>query len=152
MDVMHATATSLMAQIHYRLSKMDSAIAMIKGVLPTLRQNSNVWFVGEAYMTLAKCYLKRESVDLAIKHLDKSHTYFMQCQDLVRLREVYYLQSRIHDTRKDHDKRDETSERFLDVSQQLAKGTLPAGLGDVTNRTYLEQLAKRQVHSELPTF
>jgi len=147
MDVMHAMATSLMAQIHYRMSQMDSAIAMIKGVLPTLRQNSNVRFVGEAHMTLAKCYLKRELVDLAMKNLDKSQTYFLECQDLVRLREVYYLQSRLYDTKKDYEKRDKTSKRFVDVSQQLAKGTLPAGLGDVTNPKYLEQLARRQVHS-----
>lgn len=147
MDVMHAIATSLMAQIHYRMSQMDSAIAMIKGVLPTLRQNSNVWFVGEAHMTLAKCYLKRELVDLAMENLDKSQTYFLECQDLVRLREVYYLQSRLYDTKKDYEKRDKTSKRFVDVSQQLAKGTLPAGLGDVTNPKYLEKLSRRQVHS-----
>jgi hypothetical protein len=82
-DVLHTTATSLMAQIHYQMSKMDRAIAMINGVLPTLRQNSNVWFVGKAHMTLAKCYLKHQSADLAMNNLDKSQTYFLECQDLV---------------------------------------------------------------------
>ena len=146
MDVIHATATSIMAQIHYRMSKTDSAIAMLKGVLPTLRQNGNAWFVGEAYLTLAKCYLQRESADLALENLAKSGNYFMECQDLVRLREVYYLQARLHNTKRDLQQREETCKLFVDVSRQLAKGTLPAGLGDISDREYLEQLARRQVH------
>jgi tetratricopeptide (TPR) repeat protein len=146
MDVMHATATSLMAIIHYRLAKTHSAIAMLKGVLPTLRQNGNAWFVGEAYLTLAKCYLKREAANSAMEHLEKSQRYFMECQDLVRLRDVYYLQSRLYNKMKVLDKRDECATLFVDVSRQLAKGTLPEGLGEISNEEYMKDMVRRQVH------
>ncbi|KAI2506648.1 Anaphase-promoting complex subunit 5 [Fragilaria crotonensis] len=146
MDVMHATATSLMAIIHYRLSKTQNAIAMLKGVLPTLRQNGNAWFVGEAYLTLAKCYLMREAASMAMEHLDKSQRYFMECQDLVRLRDVYYLQSRLYNKLKVVHKRDECASRFVDVSRQLVKGALPVGLGDISNEEYMKDMIRRQVH------
>ena len=146
MDVMHATAMSLLAIIHYRLSNTESAIAMIKGVLPKLRQNVNVWFVGEAHLTLAKCYLKRNAGGMAMGNLEKSNHYFLECQDVVRLQEVYYLQARLYDAQKNFVSRDEKSKLFVEVSRQLAKGSLPVGLGDISSTIHLQQMARRQVH------
>lgn len=147
MDVMHATAASILAQIHYRMGEMDTAIAMLKGILPTLRQNGNVWFVGEAYLTLAKCYLEGESNSLSMENLSRAADNFSDCQDLVRLREVYYLQARLHNVNGDLEQREESSKMFVDVTRQLARGTLATGLGEIQDPDYLEKLAQRQVHS-----
>jgi tetratricopeptide (TPR) repeat protein len=148
MDVWHATATSIMAQVHYRMTKSNVAIAMIKGVLPTLLQHADdVWFVGEAYLTLTKCFMKREQVDEAMDALNKSCRYFLECQDFVRLREVYFWQARLYDLKNDVPQRDESSQRFVDVSQQMAKGTLRTGLGEIEDPSYMERMARRQVHS-----
>mmetsp|Transcript_1426 Transcript_1426/g.1915 ORF Transcript_1426/g.1915 Transcript_1426/m.1915 type:complete len:722 (+) Transcript_1426:77-2242(+) len=154
MDSMHATATSIMAQIHFRMADLDTCISMLKGTLPTLHQNANVWFVGEAYLILAKSYLKREQgttlsrscCDLVLLHLDKSCDHFSQCQDFVRLKEVYYWQARIYDHVKDLNQRDEAAERFVDISRQLAKGALNTGLGEVNDLNYLRHLARRKIH------
>lgn len=148
MDIWHATATSIMAQVHYRMTKSDSAIAMIKGVLPTLRQHAHdIWFIGEAYLTLGKCFMKREDmVHEATDALDKSKYYFLECQDFERLREVYFWQARLYNLKKDVNQREEASRYFIDVSRQLAKGTLRTGLGEIEDPVYIEHLAKRQVH------
>jgi tetratricopeptide (TPR) repeat protein len=148
MDAWHATATSIMAQVYYRMTKNNIAIAMIKGVLPTLRQHAdNVWFVGEAYFTLTKCFMKREQVNEAMEALHKSCRYFLECQDFVRLREVYFWQARLYDLKNDVQQRDEASQRFVDVSQQMTKGSLRTGLGEIENPAYMERMARRRVHS-----
>jgi tetratricopeptide (TPR) repeat protein len=147
MDVLYATAQSIMAQIHYRMSSTNRAIAMLKGCMPTLHQNGHVWFVGEAYLTLAKCYLKNESLELALGSLNKSGDFFTQCQDFVRLREVYYLKANIYNTMDDIDQREEMSARFVDISRQLAKGTVPSGLGQIEDHDFLDHMTKRQVHA-----
>jgi tetratricopeptide (TPR) repeat protein len=148
MDVIHAIAISQMAKVNYRLGKLDTAVAMLVGVLPMLRQNADIWFVGEAYLTLSKCFLKRESIELASSHLKKSREFFLQCQDCVRLQEVYYLQSKVYHSLKNYAERDRSSQLFVEISEHLGKGTLPASLGDIGSISHLKLVAQRQVHSQ----
>ena len=79
-------------------------------------------------------------------NLEKSNHYFLECQDVVRLQEVYYLQARLYDAQKNFVSRDEKSKLFVEVSRQLAKGSLPVGLGDISSTIHLQQMARRQVH------
>jgi hypothetical protein len=160
MDSIHATALSILAQVHLRMENTKQAIAVLKATLPSLHQHSHVWFVGEAYLTLAKCHLqqaKKENakdakkkkklarmLQSAVDSLNKSADSFRECDDAARLREVYYLQAHTYNSLPDmKEQRNEASKRFVKVSRNLEKGRFSWQRGSLSDMSHLEQLASR---------
>ena len=156
MDTTHATALSILAKIHLRRNEARKASSVLRGVLPTLLQNTHVWFAGEAYLTLAKSLLKQEAqptkrhLENASEALRKSRTLMEECQDVVRLREICYLQARIFaDNENQAEERDAATSEFVALSRHLSefshstwKNSL---MYDLHNRDALEQLVDRPV-------
>ena len=173
MDGLHATALSVLAQVHLRMRNPNRAIALLQAALPSILQREHVWFQGDAYLTLAKCRLQlAKNVDekdknqtrtvgsakkpklvallrSAIKDLLRSQIFFQQCQDCTRLREVFYLQARIFDSIPgEQPQRDTASQAFIDVSEHLAAANQPqdAGVADcLSSMTALEKISQREI-------
>ena len=158
MDSVHATALSILAQVHLRMENTKQAIAVLKATLPSLLQHSHVWFVGEAYLTLAKCQLQQAKkghakgatkkvarmLQSAVDYLNKSADSFRECDDAARLREVYYLQARTYDSLPDmKEERNKASTRFVKVSRHLERGRFSWQRGSLSDISHLEQLASR---------
>lgn len=120
MEGIYAIALSLFAQIYLQRGNYQRCIAIINAVLPTLLQQEHIWYQGEAYLTLGKCYLKRlkrynststdstststdhhvlkKIIKFVYQNLQRSEILFRRCHDIVRLREVYYLLARTSNT------------------------------------------------------
>jgi len=158
MDSHHATALSILAQVHLRMQNTKQAIALLKATLPSLSQHSHVWFVGEAYLTLAKCQLQQakkeqskgstakltRALQSAVVSLEKGAESFRGCEDATRLREVYYLLARTYSSIPDKKaERNEASKRFVQVSRHLEKARHSWKRGSLSDLSYLEQLASR---------
>lgn len=157
MDSHHATALSVLAQIQLRMRNTKQAVSLLNAALPSLLQHTHIWFAGEAYLTLGKCQLQcanearskgRTAVirilQSALANLEKSVGIFRECQDAVRLREVYYLQARTcNSIPGKQDKRNEASKLFVNVSRHLEKASHSWPRGSLTDADYLEELASR---------
>lgn len=142
MNGMHAAALSLLAQVHLRMKNPVRAVAVLESAMPTLLQHEHVAVQGEAYLTLAKSHLclarkgynslvesLRDSrvlrrLRLALRALDRSEASFRLCEDCLGLKEVYYLQARVHDSLGDVVKRDAAARSFLNVSRHLKQAAL----------------------------
>jgi tetratricopeptide (TPR) repeat protein len=158
MDSLHAAALSVLGQILLRMRKPKKGIAVILAALPTIMQHEHVFLQGEAYLTLARCYLqlakdaeagRKEYLKHAIKQLGLSEGFFSRCQDFVRLQEVYYLRAKTYDNLSDSVKRNEASARFLRLSKYLSETNHPRNDGFVeclgAAKSLLERLASRSI-------
>ena len=177
MDGLHATALSVLAQVHLRMRNPKRAIAVLQAALPSLLQREHVWFQADAYLTLAKCHLQlaktvNEKSEVKAKttksqhtrnpalvsllrsaanDLKKSQTFFLRCQDCIKLREVFYLQARVYDSIPgDQPQRDKASECFLKISEHLAASDEPQPdnkgvMNCLSTMETLEKMAKREV-------
>ncbi|KAL3806788.1 hypothetical protein ACHAXA_000801 [Cyclostephanos tholiformis] len=132
MDSLRALALSTLAKIFLYIGgegggvqRCQKARATIRAAMPLVMQHGHVWFQGEAFLNLAKCYLaeatakeesmsdedrkdcggteKRNQFDStvielrqsALAELKKAELRFEQIDDIQRLRQVYYLQARV---------------------------------------------------------
>ena len=125
MDSLNATTLSLMAQIHLRLSKPNKALPILKAVLPTLRQQGHVWYFAEAHFTIAKCHLalakdngrRDASLKEAIQSLKTACDIFVDCNDLQRLKAIFYLQAQVYNSFPDKVvNRDKASKMFMNLT------------------------------------
>jgi Anaphase-promoting complex subunit 5 len=142
MNGVHATALSLLAQVHLRMKNPVRAVGVLESAMPILLQHEHVSIQGEAYLTLAKshlCLARRRGnpqmkpvqnsvvarrLRLALRALDRSEASFRLCEDCPRLKEVYYLQARVYDSLEDVIKRDAAATSFVNVSQHLQQADL----------------------------
>lgn len=157
MDSHHATALSVLAQVQLRMRNTKQAVSLLNAALPSLLQHTHIWFAGEAYLTLGKCQLQRANeaqpkgrtaviriLQSTLTNLKQSASVFRECQDAVRLREVYYLQARTYNSIPGkRDKRNEASKWFVNVSRHLEKASHTWPQGFLTDVDYLEELASR---------
>jgi hypothetical protein len=157
MDSNHATALSVLAQVQMRMRNTKQAIALLNAALPSLLQHTHIWFAGEASLTLGKCHLQRANeaqpkghtavihiLRSAITSLEMAECRMRECQDAVRLREVYYLLARTYNSIPGKlDKRNDASQRFVNVSRHLEKASHTWPRGSLTDINYLEALASR---------
>lgn len=129
----HASAATMVAEIHWRRGKADRGIAVLKACIPELRKNGHVWFQAEAHFVLAKCYLHLESPSLrpSLKALKEAESLFLQCQDRRRLRTVYDFQARLYHHLHELDSRDEAASRFVKLSRHSWSSS--SGGDDVMN-------------------
>ena len=153
MDSMHATALSLLARLHLKLNNGGRARAVLEAAMPTILQHGHMFFLGEAWLTMAKCSLgeanyihsdgdgtvsgghvkrrrrERRKVNIlkgALAELNRAEAAFEKVQDVVRLREVYYLQARIYHSMKERrSKRNEAARKFQGINRGMVKSTLP---------------------------
>jgi len=140
MDSYHATALSLLAKIHLQLQNTKLAIALLRAAIPSILHHAHIWFQGEAFLTLAKCELREakkkynsngerhdnlsQSLYSAVNHIGKACQSFEQCQDMVRLREAYYLQARVYNEIPGHTKhRNYASKQFCATNRYIAKSS-----------------------------
>jgi len=127
-DSLNATTLSLLAQIQVRLSKPKKALPMLKAAMPNLRQQGHIWYFAEAHLTLAKCYLllaneeKRRvaSLNETLQWLERAGEIFTECQDLLRLKEVFYLQARVYNVLPGEvGNRDEACRKFVNLTNYM---------------------------------
>jgi hypothetical protein len=140
-----------------RMRNTKQAIALLNAALPSLLQHTHIWFAGEANLTLGKCHLQRakeaqpkrrvavvRTLQSAITSLEMAEYIMRECQDAVRLREIYYLLARTYNSIPGKlDKRNEASRRFVNVSRHLQKASQAWPRGSLTDVNYLEALACR---------
>ena len=164
MDSMHATALSLLARLHLKLNNRGRAKAVLRTAMPTILQHGHVCFHGEAWLTMAKCSLggvkdfdsadgrpisaatnrkrgqgcnNRRKVCLlkgALSELNKAEIAFERVQDVVRLREVFYLQAQIYNSMKDRQsKRNEAANNFQEMNCRMVQSVLPVWHDAITS-------------------
>ena len=139
MDPLRAVALSTLSKIFLCMGgkRYGKARALLKSAMPLIMQHGHVWFQGEAFLTLAKCYLaevstkekKNESTSTILKlhktalaELKKSAFYFEQIEDVHRLRQVYYLQARVCQMLPDAKKeRDQAAKVFTQLTVTMNK-------------------------------
>ena len=132
MDSLRALALSTLAKVFLYIGgegggvqRCQKARAVIRAAMPLVMQHGHVWFQGEAFLNLAKCYLaeataKEKSISSenggdcggkdmrsqldsivvelrrsALTELKKAGVHFEKIEDIQRLRQVYYLQARV---------------------------------------------------------
>ncbi len=129
MDPLRAMALSSLARVFLRMGRIFKARALLNAAIPLLMQHGHVWFQAEASLTLAKCFLaelpsrkaKASATQLrrnALVQLEKAATLFGKVDDVDRLKQVYYLQSRIyHHFPNEQKKRDEAAENFFRLNK-----------------------------------
>ena len=145
MHGLHAASMSILAQVFDRLGRPKRAIAILEATLPILLQREHIWLQATAYLVLAKSHLKHGATfstpktiisrrlsivrsdtkisfaaekcfHRALTALSKSMKLFEECQDRIRLKEVYYFQARIHSLLSNTEKRNAFAELFLKVN------------------------------------
>ncbi|KAM3572265.1 hypothetical protein VYU27_005705 [Nannochloropsis oceanica] len=112
-DPLHATTTLLLSQVQLRLGFPRKARALLRAAFPVLLEHAPVRDQGEAWLTLAKCYLQeeggrgdeveegekgeKEGLEQVVVLLVRAEEAFSRCGDLKAMREVYYLEARVYD-------------------------------------------------------
>jgi hypothetical protein len=157
MDGLHAVALSVLAKVFLRLHNPKRALAILKAAIPTLLQREHIWFQAEAFLTLSKCHmqlantqstcLKHQYLRAAELKLAKSRALFEQCQDLFRLKEIFYLQAQVFSHLDKVEKREASSKCFLDVSNHLNKrhNTPSSILGVISHPVKIKAVLERSI-------
>jgi len=74
MDPLRALALATVAKVLLCMGRYQKARAMLRAAMPLVMQNGHVWFLGETFLTSAKCYLaearSRESGEPAPQRLN----------------------------------------------------------------------------------
>lgn len=127
MDPLRAAAQMSLGRVFLYMRRICKARALLNAAIPLLMQHGHVWFQAEAYLSLAKCHLAEVSSEVttetssklqlrqnAVVQLEKAASLFEKIDDIHRLRQVYYLQARIHQfLPTDQKKRDEAAKKFI---------------------------------------
>ncbi|KAL7536349.1 hypothetical protein ACHAXR_007100 [Thalassiosira sp. AJA248-18] len=135
MDPLRAIAQTTLSKVLLCMGRYQKARAMLQAAMPLVMQQGHVWFQGEAFLTLAKCYLAeaqqppqhghehdsttstRELYETALSELQKAAIHFTQIEDIHRLRQVYYIQARVCNSLPNARKeRDEAAKQFVKLS------------------------------------
>lgn len=126
MHGLHASATSILAQVHLRQGNVTRSIKALRAVMPSLIRSEQVWTQAEAYLTLAKCHMKRHresnsprAMLSAERDLQRCKDLFLKTHDLLRLQEVYYLLARVYDVLGNKRSREDASQDFATTSHAL---------------------------------
>jgi len=127
-DSMHSAALSILAQIFYETDNLAKCRSILKATLPRLVQYGMIWFVGESWLTMAKCCLaetmshpsnsQATEFRFAISHLSQAAQAFHAMDDIVRLREVYYLKSHVYHQLGNVVKRNTEAQKFHKLRQR----------------------------------
>ncbi|KAK1741014.1 anaphase-promoting complex subunit 5 [Skeletonema marinoi] len=129
MDPLRAMALSSLARVFLCMGRICKARALLNAAIPLLMQHGHVWFQAEACLTLAKCNLaevpSREAGasasqlrQNALVQLEKAAALFEKIDDVHRLKEIYYLQSRIYQfLPSGQNKRDEAAKNFFRLNK-----------------------------------
>ena len=139
-DPIHAAALSLLSRMHFEMDNLERAKATMKAAMPVILQHGHVFFQGEAWLTLAKCTLsevKDCNIEIdgpkhmcllkrALVELKHAAGAFEKIQDVVRLREVYYLKAHVCSSLPGHlKKRDVAAKRFQELNKVVVSSVLP---------------------------
>lgn len=140
MDPLRSLALSILARVILCMGRANGqgyrkARALLRASFPLVMEHGSIWFQGEAFLTLAKCYLAEAAAGerpdgeeaknssttqklrkSALYELKKSANKFEAIEDVQRLRQVYYLQARVYhllpNSRKERDDAANTFARF----------------------------------------
>jgi hypothetical protein len=158
MKGMHVAAMSILAQVHLIMGDEKRAMAILRDCIPTLLQREHVWLQAEAYLTLAKCHLKRahdsvkaktkqrnQRLEISLQHLNRSEILFLRCQDSVRLKEIYYLSARINNELGKEEERNNAAEKFASISKRnMDSSPIVDITAALSSRSALEKLIDRK--------
>lgn len=61
MDPLRAVALATLSKVLLCMGRYKKARAMLRAAIPLVMQHGHLWFQGESYLTLAKCYLAESS-------------------------------------------------------------------------------------------
>ncbi len=165
-DPIHSSALSMMARMQLELDNVERAKSIMKAAMPVILQHCHVYFHGQAWLTLAKCTLsdlkdqeapKTSSFDVsqceslfkrALVELKHATDAFEKLQDVIQLREVYYLTAHVCNSLGEcsmNDKfrsismrnRDASAQKFLDCNRKIVSSVGPSwhdALADIVQR------------------
>jgi len=122
-DGWHAMALAVWAQLHVRWGHAARALAVLRSVLPTLRQCGHVWMQAEAYWTAAQAHGQLQQHKAACRALQHAAALFTQCQDYQRLQKVYYTMAQTAHVLQNVKLREEASQHFLRLSGAAWNGS-----------------------------
>jgi hypothetical protein len=152
---LHAAALSVLAKVFLRLQNPKRSLAILKATIPTLLQREHIWFQAEAYLTYSKCHLqlanistgsaRRKQLQGASAGLKKTQSLFEQCQDIPRLREVYYLQARIFSQLQIVAERNSASLRFTSLCDYMGRRRFSSILDVLIDPVKVQVLTGRSV-------
>lgn len=133
-DVIHASALSLLGRVHLELGNSSLAKSILLSSMPTIVQSSHLSFQGDTFLCMAKCIL-RETKELdkhtsaklerkrirllkgTLSQLQKAQNAFDKSVDVTRLREVYYLLAQCHNSLPGHtSRRNVAAKRFQEMN------------------------------------
>eukprot|EP00986_Skeletonema_menzelii_P010784 scaffold5381_cov150-Skeletonema_menzelii.AAC.14 len=129
MDPLRAMALSSLSRVFLCIGRVCKARALLNAAIPLLMQHGHVWFQAEACLTLAKCNIaelsSKETIlsatqlrRNALVQLESAATLFEKIDDIHRLKQVYYLQSRIYKfLPSGQKKRDEAAKNFFRLNK-----------------------------------
>jgi len=151
LDVIHAVSLSLLARTHLELGDWRRAKSVLKAAMPSIMQNSHICFQGDSLLCLAKCTLsevkdldrstanadngrnmacerrKHKILKVAVAQLQQCKIAFEKIIDVIRLREVYYLQAQCYNSLPGcKSKRNEAASSFREMNRTIVLGTLPS--------------------------
>jgi len=152
---MNAVALSILAKVHLRSQRPKHALAILTCVLPTLQHHEHLWFQAEALLTLSKCHIQlmknqtANALDTAATSAEmrllQSRTLFEHCHDLVRLKEIYYLQAQLYSIMNRNKERDASSERFMAASKHLSSQLVSADSSFLSNGLKFQAILEREI-------
>ena len=148
-DVIHASALSLLARLHFEQGNLSLARSILSAAMPTITQNAHISFQGEALLCMAKCNLgeakslfnkptkiskvmanmeRKKTILLkkALLQLEKAQIAFEKAVDVIHLREVYYLLAHAHASLPGHSsRRNLAAKRFREMNRLKVQSTRP---------------------------
>ena len=157
LDGTKGPALAVLGHMLLGMSEAELAISILRAALPVLVQNDHVWFQGQAFLTMAKAYLRlakepgtsepssERKLKLAFKYLARAESILLSCQDAKGLREIYYIQARLHSAPGgDEALKKKAADNFVAVSRHLSTGSFRVDAIRVTqSKERLKELAMR---------
>lgn len=152
-------ALSILGHLFLCMDEPELSISTLRAALPPLLQNSHVWFQGQAFLNIAKCYLRlakpsqgaheptsRRKVRTALKYLKRAESILSTCHDAKGLREVYYLQARLQPD--DLQARKMAAEKFVAISRHISTGgSRVAAIGGMQDKKHFLDLSTRPLRT-----
>jgi hypothetical protein len=135
-DSIHASALALLSRIEFEMGNIERSKAMIDSSMPVLLKHAQQFFIGHAWMTLAKCTLAENCgvgapsrikyLQRALFQLQRSAECFVKICDVLSSREAYYLIAQVCDKLPfHHDLRNDAARAFVSLCTNKSSSVLP---------------------------
>ena len=139
-DSIHAAALTLLSRFYLELDDISQSRALLQAALPTVLEHCHIFYQGEAWLIASKCSLREYAliqenndsnlgVDAlmhqALSELRYSVDLFQKIGDVLKLRELYYLQAQVYNVIGSIVERDASSKKFLEMNSKISSSIVP---------------------------